>query len=408
MTGLSPSLAKKIIEKVNSGNPPIRGVEHYTVGLDYCLETIEKEYLQTFVKEGGATFKAVIGGYGMGKTHFLFSVQNLAWKNNYATSYVTLSPIETPFHDPARVYMTIVNKLTYPPTNENEPTPGIDNFIRQWYIQKKNEIAHLEEDEQDRVLRDYADSISGFENINFTRAVRNAFISLIDDDDKKFEKVIGWIKGQEFDRRVHLTELGIYQKVDKSNAFSLIRSLSQWVSWIELSGLVILFDETEHVPSYNTRQKELLLNNLRQLIDECGSTFKNVMILYSFPDEQFLEGRYITYEALKQRLASVFNFTNPSGVKIKLDELTPEVDKFLLEMGLKLVHIYQVAYNVSFDTARINLAIKSLVEAVEKRIHGPYKRLFAKGLITVLNNMRINPTLEVNLEYAEKVISEMT
>jgi len=43
-------------------------------------------------------------------------------------------------------------------------------------------------------------------------------------------------------------------------------------------------DEAEQTPSMSSKQKSLLLNNLRELIDECGHVnFKNTMWFYTGP-----------------------------------------------------------------------------------------------------------------------------
>jgi len=78
---IDPVTAKRIIEIVgSSGTPPEYGFQYFTSGLDIYLNTIEKEYLKEFIKGGGSAFKMVIGAYGEGKTHFLYSIRELAWK----------------------------------------------------------------------------------------------------------------------------------------------------------------------------------------------------------------------------------------------------------------------------------------------------------------------------------------
>ena len=61
-----------------------------------------------------------------------------------------------------------------------------------------------------------------------------------------------------------------------------------------------------------SKQKELMLANLREMVDQCGaSSFANTMVFYAIPNEQFLtEGRSPAYEALRQRIQTVFDYTN--------------------------------------------------------------------------------------------------
>lgn len=405
MNGLDKSLAREIIEKVAVGNPPLFGIEHYTAGLDPFLNVIEKEYLQDFIKNGGASFKALIAGYGGGKTHSLFCIQSLAWKHNYATSYIVLSPTETPFHDPSAVYRALVKNLSLPPdrTDDNygfaEPTKGIDNLIKDWYYRNKSNFENERQNLKERFNR-----MPSFEDPIFTKAIRMAFISLVDEDEEKFEELSQWLMGYVNDRKT-LNKYGLL-KVDKSKAFPMMRSLPQWLTWAGYSGLVIMFDETEQISSFNSKQKELILSNLRQLIDECGNRFKNVLIFYSMPDEEFLNSRGLTYEALKQRLSSIFRYNNPTGVKIRLDDLTNDPKSTYVEIGKKLVHIYEVAYENKFEESKINGAIETIANVcIKRKIASSHKRDFVKSVISALHLLRESPDANIDAKKAEEIVS---
>ncbi len=115
MSELRLDAARRIIETVGAnGIPPEHGFQFFTAGLEPYLTVIDKEYLSTFIQGGGATFKIVIGVYGGGKPHFLYSVRDLAWKHNFVVSYVSLSPEESPFHRLDLVYKVIVGGFDAP------------------------------------------------------------------------------------------------------------------------------------------------------------------------------------------------------------------------------------------------------------------------------------------------------
>ena len=119
MIGLTQNIARQIIERVgSSGCPPEWGFQFFTAGLDWYLKILEEDYLKTFIKDGGASFKIVVGAYGGGKTHFLYNIRELAWKNNYIVSYCSLSPEESPFYRLEKVYKSVVENLMYPLTPE--------------------------------------------------------------------------------------------------------------------------------------------------------------------------------------------------------------------------------------------------------------------------------------------------
>jgi hypothetical protein len=116
MTTLAPSIARRIVQEVGSaGQPPLYGTQFFTVGLERYLDTIDEEYLASFIKDGGAAFKMVVGTFGGGKTHFLYSVRDLAWGHHFAVSYVSLrSSGECPFYQLDLVYKAIINGLQPP------------------------------------------------------------------------------------------------------------------------------------------------------------------------------------------------------------------------------------------------------------------------------------------------------
>ena len=394
---LDSNTARKIIEIVGGqGNPPEYGFQYFTAGLDIYLNTIDEEYLRSFVRDGGSAFKMVIGVYGGGKTHFLYCIREIAWKYDYITSYITLSPEQTPFHKLEQVYRAIVANLVYPQTCEELLSGydrGIEAVIKKWYNEKYQELsAKLTGDAVSRELNTYASSLGPYESISFRNAVKEAFIALNEKREEDFTLIMQWLRGENPPKNM-LKGFKIFEKIDKSTAFKMIRSLVQWIREIGYSGLIVLMDEAEQTPSMSSKQKSLLLNNLRELIDECGhANFKSTMWFYAVPDLNFLEAikGSQTYTALKQRIDPVFDAEiNPTGVQIKLDDIPIEPVKLLEEIGKKLARIYEIAYSVKFDAYTLEETIRNIAEdAYEKRWDIGYKRLFVQNIIKAFHKLR--------------------
>ena len=392
---LDSNTARKIIEIVGGqGNPPEYGFQYFTAGLDIYLNTIDEEYLRSFVRDGGSAFKMVIGAYGGGKTHFLYCIREIAWKYDYITSYITLSPEQTPFHKLEQVYRAIVANLVYPQTCEELLSGydrGIEAVIKKWYNEKYQELsAKLTGDAVSRELNTYASSLGPYESISFRNAVKEAFIALSERREEDFTLIMQWLKGENPPKNM-LKGFKIFEKIDKSTAFKMIRSLVQWIREIGYSGLIVLMDEAEQTPSMSSKQKSLLLNNLRELMDECGhANFKNTMWFYAVPDENFLEGRSQIYEALRQRVYTIFDTEiNPNGVKIYLENIPIEPVELLQEIGKKLAEIYEIAYSVKFDANALKETIRNIAEAAyERRLEIGYKRLFVQNIIKAFHKLR--------------------
>jgi hypothetical protein len=339
-------LARQVIESVgSSGTPPETGVSHFSVGLDPYLNAIRDEYLKTFIKGGGSAFKLVVGPFGGGKTHFLYSVRDMAWSENFAVAYVSLTPNETPFHSLNLVYRSLAAQISTGPD-----VKGIEEVIRE------------------------AKPWSGtLEATKFAQAVRGAQSA---ENESQFEEHLQVLKGE---------------TLDKADAPRMIRSMIQWVRQIGRSGLVILFDEAELVPSFSRKQKEILINNLRELIDRCcQSSFRGAMVFYAIPDEKTLEGRGTAYEALKQRLATVFDVPNPTGIKIYLERIAQDPVGFLTEVGTRLSDVFETAYAAKLDKTKLVPALKALAkQCYEKRFADiSYKRLFVQSAVALMNQVR--------------------
>ncbi len=60
--GLTRRQARKVIEVVGSaGQPPEWGFQFFSAGLDPYLKVLEEDYLKSLVREGGSSFKMVVG-----------------------------------------------------------------------------------------------------------------------------------------------------------------------------------------------------------------------------------------------------------------------------------------------------------------------------------------------------------
>jgi len=393
---LDQKLARRIIEIVGAnGIPPEYGLQYFTVGLDTYLNVLEEEYISSFIKEGGASFKLVVGIYGGGKTHFLYLVRDLAWKYNFATAYVELSQNECPFSKLEEVYKGIVRNIT-PPLSYEELLSGyergINNFIKHWIGWKTNILRQsgIDVKEINSAILEEVNTWKDLESISFARALKNAVKTYLDREEDDFDYIIQWLLGESYESRIH-KKFGILEKIDKGTAFIMIRSLVKWIKYLGYSGLIILFDEAEQIPSLSRKDKDRLLSNLRELIDECShQNFSNVMIFYAVPDKHFLEGRTQIYEALRQRLETVFEEINPSGVEIDLEKNNINPIEFLVEVGKRLKDIYEIAYSHNMPPNLANEAINKFAEKALEERYGDigYKRLFVTKLITAFHYIR--------------------
>lgn len=384
--GLDPKLAKAIVHKLGSfGTPPEFGIEYFSVGVENYLGVIEEEYLQGILKFNLSSFKLITGNYGGGKTHFLYLVRNIGWRNNYLSSYVTLSPTECPFDRLELVYRAVVQNLRIPTSERLWEEPwdvGIEVLLRTIVKSVEGNILSR---------------IRSYESSSFTNAIKAAIMNLLSDDEEGFLEVVQWLKGEDVPRELKL-RYRISERIDRSNAFRMLRSLVQFINSVGYSGVLLLFDEAERGMSISSsRDKRRALDNLRQLVDECGnSRLPGAMFFYAIPDENLLlEGSGGVYEALKQRLRSSFTRVNPMGVRINMEDIGMSAHDFLHDLGDKLQTIFETSCGTTLDQHVSSESLKNMIEAALEfqTLDVSYRRIFVVGVIDVFH--RLNERMSV-------------
>ncbi|MBN2055693.1 DUF2791 family P-loop domain-containing protein [bacterium] len=391
---LTPHEARLVIEKVGaSGEPPEYGARHFTAGIDPLLAALREEYLGTLLKQGISTFKLLVGDYGAGKTHFLYCLREVAWEEHYAVSLVALNPRDCPFDRLELVYRELVSNIMLPvrPGGWFDPADkGIEWVVEKWIESVMEGMEGLDERERTRQVQRYLQSLKRIESSSFRQAVRTAFSSYVNEETEQFDLVLAWLKGEPVDKR-RLNELNIFERVDKTTAFRLIRSLCQWIREIGYSGLVLLFDEGERQSSISgSKSKKIAYDNLRQVVDECGhSKLPGTMFCYAVPTS--FKEEIKAYEALRQRLLVSYPFSrmNPSSVEINLEVLENAGPRLLEEIGHKLTAVYELAFGLELAAAVRNELVQMLAQRTfDQVLDVSHRRIFVKLLIEALHLYR--------------------
>jgi hypothetical protein len=394
---LTQQIARRIVETLGSnGTAPEVGVQYFTVGYDRLLRVMEDEYLVDYIPNGGSAFKMVVGNYGNGKTHLMYCLRDLAWKHNFAVSYVVLGQQDGPFHDFGKVYAKVAQNINRPLEEDELLTGyerGIENFLRGTCVALLHQKMEEEPDEpraKNELVHELKSRLRSADSSSYSNAIYEAFNALLWDKDEQFEIVCQWLKG-EGHTPAH-RKLNILEKIDKSTGFKMIRSLSQTVRALGYKGLVILLDEGEQVASLASKQREALLSNLREVIDACTQTsFRHIMIFYAVPDLGFMNRGGSVYEALNQRIETIYqDYVNPSGVKIELDKIIGRDEDLLPVLGQRLAEVFQVAHNIRFDAQAVaRLSQTTSESALEDRYSDQgVKRLFVQRMIQGLRELR--------------------
>jgi hypothetical protein len=406
LTSLTPRLAQHIISRVGeAGQPPEYGLSYINVGNQHYLDILATEYLDRLLDGNrGSAFKLVQGYYGGGKTHFLHCLRDLAWMRGFLCSLVQLSPQECPYEDPLKVYRAVVSQLAGPPAHTGDaPTRGIGDLLRDF----AEGLAQRQTPEERAAWLKRISRKVQVDSVTFRRAVV-AFLQCCWDGDSAGEALLeSWLRADPVPRQ-DLKPYGIYEVIDHNNAFASLRSLCQTLTGFGYPGLLLMFDEVDRNLSLSTRRIAALGDNLRQVIDLCGSAqLPGVLFLYAVPPE-FLRLVVPEYPALDQRLRSPLPLSriSPQSTLIDLEKLELQPEELLLAIGQKLLKVFQVAEQWTATEAIQQGNLQALARAcAQYSFEVGHRRTFVKSWVAFLHQQKQNGESWMSEEMAENMLT---
>jgi hypothetical protein len=414
---LTQQEAQHIIRKLGeSGIPPTRGLEAYTVGMDSILGTLESEYLKGYLRDGGSSFKLVVGEYGSGKSHFLYRLRDIAWANGYVVSRTELSPKECPYDNQLKVYQAVVNNLIYHDPDPNiADTQGIEAFLENHFFHTMRMLGieqMMTSIGLDVRVRMWLETILRFkvESPSYRHAVYFYLQAAAEESEAKKRVIGAWLRGEAVTLR-DVREFSITERIDRSVAFKMLRSLSQLVHELGYAGLALLFDEGDRMVSIgSSRTEKVACDNLREVIDRCaGESLPATLFAYAVPP-YFVTNIAPQYEALSQRISSKVKFSrkNPYSVQISLDQLDYPGEELLRKIGEKLLGVFEQAYDIKLDHELQARNIAQLADTCAALLSTSHRRHFVKSLMDMLAEQRAEGERQYEQDSVQNVVRAVT
>jgi P-loop Domain of unknown function (DUF2791) len=408
-------LARQIIETLGqSGTPMPKGVSFYNVGNESLLNAIDTHYLGSYLADGGAVFKLVVGDYGSGKSHFLYCVRDRAWQRHFAVSKVDLSPKESPYDDQRRVYAAVASSVVWHELGgSSEDERGLTRFLEgtlRRLISPQGMDLGDEGVEEIPEVRAFIHTLEStqIDSLSLHKAIQAYFHALLRGQERRLESLERWLHGEEVtpeDMR-DLRSIGVTEKINKNNAFKMLRSLCQAVRAIGYTGLALLFDEGDRMLSIGGKAEKTATDNLREVIDRCREDLPGALFMYAVPPD-FLHTVVPKYPALQQRIqaANYFSRSNPFSPQINLEHLDIPDEQVLEQMGYRLLPIFEIAYGIKLDGATQSENIRILSDAARNSYLAiSHRRLFIKALVMEWYRQKEDGETIITPDYAEAVI----
>ena len=116
-----------ILMALKNGNVPSKGAKKLCVGRDVEIEEFQR-LLRKVDDEDKAIVKFIKGEFGAGKSFFLKVIEDMAFEDNFAVSWITISH-NLPFNKIELVYRNIAKTLRC------KTGTSLEHVLDKWYTQ---------------------------------------------------------------------------------------------------------------------------------------------------------------------------------------------------------------------------------------------------------------------------------
>lgn len=304
---------REVLEALRRGTVPQNGLDLLAVGLDRFEAAVAEDLAS--VASGGATFKAVRGEYGAGKTFFARWLGERAKQRGMAVAEVQISETETPLHRLETVYRRICESLQ---TAEFPPS-AFRPVLDAWLFALEQEAGAGADNVLERRLAAVSRTTPAFAAT--LRAYRAAARS---GDAASAEGLVAWLGGQPHVAASVRRVAGVRGQLDHFGALGFLQGLLTVLRDSGHPGLLLVLDEVETLQRMRSDVRDKALNALRQLVDEVDSGRFPGLYLMVTGTPAFFDGTQGVQRLtpLAQRLAVDFTadarFDNPRAPQLRL------------------------------------------------------------------------------------------
>ncbi|MDR2624049.1 MAG: ATP-binding protein [Methanobrevibacter sp.] len=383
---------ENILTALKNGNVPSDGALEICMGRDDEIK--EFEQILDKVKNGKAYTKFIKGSYGAGKSFFLKVIEEMAYKENFVVSWITLSN-EIPFNKFDVVYKNIAKNLTC------KTGTSLEHIIERWITgikmmafeetmdpQRQNEIIERNIREDLREVSEHSNPMAvAIENYH-------KFTNMGDYETAKY--IQSWLRG---DSQIPFTikrKFGVKGDVDKETALKYLEALSILIKSIGYDGLVVLIDEAEFIMKLHTSKlRDIAYNYIRDLYDDCSAgKFKNSLFLFASALEFFDDPKkgVVSYPPLNDRIEDTLK-SDLKDMRKPILELKGFNRDNLVEIAKKSMIIHEDAYKWN-GGEKINPIIDTIIDKHQENAEltgGKITpRIFIRSFISILDTVQQN------------------
>jgi P-loop Domain of unknown function (DUF2791) len=389
---ISAARRQEVVDALRRGTVPQAGLDLFAVGLERFERATDEEL--DGIATGRATFKAVRGEYGSGKTFFARWLAERAKRRGMAAAEIQISETETPLHKLETVYRRLMEQLStaaYPPS-------ALRDIVAAWFYTLEEDVlaeGTVSPDDAEalakgvdalleRRLADVARTTPAFASA--LRAYRKATLV---GDHTTAESLLAWIGGQPNVAASARRAAGVKGDLDHFAALGFLQGLLTILRDSGHPGLLVVLDEIETLQRVRSDVRDKGLNALRQLIDDVDSGRFPGLYLLITSTPAFYDGPQgvSRLTPLAQRLATDFGtdarFDSPRAVQIRLSGF--DLPK-LAKLGAAIRDLYASGSGAETRIARLadDAYIADLARGVAGELGGQVgvaPRVFLRKLV---------------------------
>lgn len=425
--GVPKRIATAIINSLKGGVVPRVGLEYVVVGRKAEIEALLHDV--DIIKDGGATFRYVVGKYGSGKSFLLQIIRNHATKQGLVVVDADLSPERRLTGQQGQGLATYRELIKNMSTNTKPDGGALPLILEKWISAVKLQVASETNISTDSaqfneavykkiyaVINEIEGMVNGFD---FGRVIAIYYKAAQEGDDEKKSLSLRWFKGEYTTKTEAKKDLGVTSIITDANWYDYIKILAVFLVKAGYKGMLVLIDEIVNIfklPNTITRQynyeKMLMMYNdtLQGKAEYLG------IIMGGTP--QSVEDPHkgvFSYEALKSRLSegrfSTEGMRDLMAPIIRLEALTGE-ELYILIEKLKDIHADLYKYEAGITQEELT----KFLEMEYSRVGADSKitpREIIRDFVELLNIVYQNPDktiIEVmgadEFEFAKNAISD--
>lgn len=343
---VSPRRRRDVLDALRRGTVPASGLDLLAVGLDRFAPALTEAL--DVAASGGATFKAVRGEYGSGKTFLARWLAERALSRGFAVAEVQVSETETPLHRLETVYRRVSEALRTSAFPPSALRPVLDG----WLYTVESDVTAA-----DPRLRPGG---AGFEpaveqllerRLAAVRTTAPAFALALRAYRRLSEAgqaadadgIVAWLGGQPHVAAAAKRAAGVRGDLDHFGALGFLQGLLAVLRDSGHPGLLLVLDEVETLQRARGDVRDKALNALRQLLDEIDAGRFPGLVLVLTGTPAFFDGPsgVPRLPPLAQRLATDFSgdprFDNPRAAQLRLPGFD---ERALRELGSRVRDLY--------------------------------------------------------------------